>query len=405
MSNTSHGLALLRRLLAEPRETEWLEWKHNNTNPYEIGEYISALANSCALSGSRHGYVVWGVDDATRNLVGTTFRPESTRVQSQDLQHWLATHIKPRLSFAFRTVEENDKHFVILEIAAASETPVSFNGVRYIRVASHKKRLDEHPDYERRLWRALDEYPFADGLAMDQLRIEDVLSLIDYPGYFHLSGITYPENRAGIIEALQAASVIQYDPSFGWAITNLGAILFARDLEQFPSLVRRAVRVVRYKGVSRMEAIREDVVRSGYAIGFDEAVALTMRQQNEHEEIRGAYRVHVNRIPEVVIRELIANAMVHQDFGVHGMSLMVEIFDNRIEITNPGRPLIPADRFVDGGPASRNERLVRAGRLVKLGEERGMGWDKIARRLTTQIGVTLLVVSRKGPKHPGPLND
>ena len=370
---------LLHRLLTEPRETEWLEWKHNNEDPYEIGEYISALANSGALAGSRHGYMVWGVDDATHELVGTTFHPETARVQSQDLEHWLTTQIKPRLSFCFRSCEDNGKHFVILEIPAASELPISFKSVRYIRVASHKKKLDDHPDYERRLWRALDQQPFEDGLARDQLQIEDIVTLLDYPAYFSMSRTPLPENRSQVIEAMQAAGLIMYDVSVGWAITNLGGLLFCKKFDQFPSLSRKALRVIKYRGKSRVETMREQVQGRGYAAGFDSMIQYVMEQIENTEVIEGGLRRSENHIPEVVLRELIANALIHQDFSLRGTGPMVEIFDDRVEITNPGQPLIPRERFVDSPPISRNDHIARTARLVGMSEERGSGWDKVAR--------------------------
>jgi predicted HTH transcriptional regulator len=65
----------LNELLALARETEWVEFKHNNSDPQMIGEYLSALSNSAALEGRPFGYLVWGVEDGARNIVGTTFKP------------------------------------------------------------------------------------------------------------------------------------------------------------------------------------------------------------------------------------------------------------------------------------------------------------------------------------------
>ena len=45
-------------LVALPKETEWVEFKVNNSNPEEIGEYISAIANSAALDGRDRGYII-----------------------------------------------------------------------------------------------------------------------------------------------------------------------------------------------------------------------------------------------------------------------------------------------------------------------------------------------------------
>jgi len=383
MSDGNGDRSLLHRLLSEPRETEWLEWKHNNDNPDDVGEYISALANSCALAGTRNGYLVWGVDDRTREAVGTTFRPEAKRVQSQDLEHWLSTHLKPRLSFSFHSVEDDGLHFVILVVPPAPGLPVSFKGVEYVRVASHKKKLNEHPDYERRLWRSFDRNPFESGSALDELRVEDIVTLLDYPAYFSLGGTPLPENRSQVVEDLDAAGFITYDASGGWAVTNLGALLFAKNLDRFPTLSRKALRVVRYRGNDRTATLREQVGERGYAAGFNGLIQYVTAQLDDHEVITGGLRTSVNRIPAIVLRELIANALIHQDLTMHGTGPMVEVFDDRVEITNPGCPLIPSERFVDSPPQSRNEQLAKTARLLGISEERGSGWDKVA--LTVEL--------------------
>jgi predicted HTH transcriptional regulator len=81
--------------------------------------------------------------------------------------------------------------------------------------------------------------------------------------------------------------------------------------------------------------------------------------------------------PELAVRELVANAVIHQDFHVTGTGPMVEIFDSRMEITNPGRPLVATDRFLDSPPKSRNETIASFMRRIGVCEERGSGIDKV----------------------------
>jgi predicted HTH transcriptional regulator len=81
--------------------------------------------------------------------------------------------------------------------------------------------------------------------------------------------------------------------------------------------------------------------------------------------------------PELAVRELVANALIHQNFFVTGAGPMVEIFDDRIEITNPGEPLVDTQRFVDTPPKSRNETLASLMRRFRICEERGSGIDKV----------------------------
>ena len=96
-----------------------------------------------------------------------------------------------------------------------------------------------------------------------------------------------------------------------------------------------------------------------------------------NEVIGQALRRSVPMFPELAIRELVANALIHQDFFVTGAGPMIEIFDDRIEITNPGEPLVDTQRFVDTPPKSRNEVLASLMRRFRICEERGSGIDKV----------------------------
>jgi len=96
-----------------------------------------------------------------------------------------------------------------------------------------------------------------------------------------------------------------------------------------------------------------------------------------NEEIGKAFRKEVRMYPEIAIRELVANALIHQDFSQTGTGPMIEIYENRIEISNPGKPLIDTLRFIDHSPKSRNERLAFLMRRMNICEERGSGIDKV----------------------------
>lgn len=145
--------AKLDELLALPQETEWAEFKHNNSDPQSIGEYLSALSNSACLEGQPSGYIVWGIEDGTRNIVGTTFKPRSQKgAGNEDLEPWLNKLLAPRVNFRIFEFEANGLPMVMFEVQAANTAPVAFSGRRYIRVGSHKKPLAEHPEKERQLW-------------------------------------------------------------------------------------------------------------------------------------------------------------------------------------------------------------------------------------------------------------
>ncbi|MBL3529712.1 MAG: putative DNA binding domain-containing protein [gamma proteobacterium endosymbiont of Lamellibrachia anaximandri] len=238
--------SLLHELCKLPQETEWVEFKHNNADPQRLGEYISALANSAALLGKQSAYLVWGVANDDHACIGTTFNPVTARHKQQVLESWLLQKLQPKIHFQFLTFEVDERAFVILEIAAASHTPVQFDGVEFIRVGSYKKKLKDFPAKERELWRTFDRVPFEQQKAAENIGSDELLKLLDYPAYFDLTDTPLPDNRDGILAALQADRLITKSDSGQWNIINLGAVLLARELNHFPQLARKAVRVILY---------------------------------------------------------------------------------------------------------------------------------------------------------------
>jgi ATP-dependent DNA helicase RecG len=370
-------VSLLHELCALSRETEWVEFKVNDTAPQDLGEQISALANSATLVGKAFAYLVWGVRDGDHAVVGTTFDPRLARVGNEELESWLLHLLEPKIDFRFFNVVVDGASVVLLEIARAVARPVRFSGQEFIRVGSYKKKLKDFPEKERALWRIFDHAPFEDGLATERVPADEVLRLLDYPAYFDLLERPLPPNREGILAALADDRLIRPCDAGGWNITNLGAILFAKRLDGFYSLRRKAVRVIQYRGTGRTETQREQEGGKGYASGFEGLISYINGLLPTNEVIKQALRETVPMFPELAVRELVANALIHQDLLVTGAGPMIEIFDDRIEITNPGEPLVDTQRFVDTPPRSRNEALASLMRRFRICEERGSGIDKV----------------------------
>jgi ATP-dependent DNA helicase RecG len=378
MDRTNEYLVgLVHELCKLPTETEWVEFKHNNDNHEEIGKYLSALANSAALHGKVSAYLVWGIDDPTHEVVGTTFVPAAKKIGNEELENWLLQLLEPKIDFRFYPFEVDGKLVVLLEIGRAFRHPVRFKGQEYIRIGSYKKKLKDFPEKERELWRIFDKTPFEDGVAAERVAADEVLRLLDYPAYFDLLELPLPPNQKGVMEALADDGLIRSCEAGGWDITNLGAVLFAKRLNDFRSLQRKAMRVIQYRGNSRLETQREEVWGKGYAGGFEELIGFINGLLPSNEVIKQALRRTVPMFPKLAVRELVANALIHQDFFVIGAGPMVEIFDDRIEITNPGEPLVDTQRFVDTPPKSRNEMMASLMRRFRICEERGSGIDKV----------------------------
>lgn len=322
-------------------------------------------------------YLVWGVRDEDHAVVGTTFDPHAARVGNEELESWLLRLLEPKIDFRFFRVVVEERPVVLLEIHRAARHPVAFQGQEYIRVGSYKKKLKDFPEKERALWRIFDRTPFEDGIASERANADEVLRLLDYPAYFDLLERPLPVDRDGILAALAEDRVIRRSDAGGWDITNLGAVLFAKRLDAFHALHRKAVRVIQYRGAGRTATLKEQVGGKGYACGFEGLIAYLNGLLPGNEVIGEALRKSVPMFPELAVRELVANALIHQDFFVTGAGPMVEIFEDRIEVTNPGEPLVDPQRFVDTPPRSRNEALASLMRRFRICEERGSGIDKV----------------------------
>jgi len=131
-------------------------------------------------------------------------------------------------------------------------------------------------------------------------------------------------------------------------------------------IARKVIRVIVYRGSNRVETIREQTVGKGYGPGFEGVISFINTLLPENEYIDQALRKNVRMYPEIAIRELVTNALIHQDFTIRVTGPIVEIFSDRIEITNPGIPLIDTERFIDEPPQSRNEALASFMRRINI---------------------------------------
>ena len=202
---------------------------------------------------------------------------------------------------------------------------------------------------------------------------QEVFSFLSAETYFDMMHLPLPQDTNGILDRFLSENLIVKD-EVGYGITELGAILFAKRLSDFDGLKRKMVRVIVYKGKNKIDTIREQSFDKGYAIGFKEMVAWINSQLPANEEIGLALRKDTRMYPEIAIRELSANMIIHQDFSEQGFP-MIEIYSDRISFSNPGQPLISVERFIDEYQ-SRNDSLADIMRRIGICEEKGSGMDK-----------------------------
>lgn len=367
---------LIRELCQSKTEKPWVEFKHNNFDPEMIGQDISALANSATLNEREVAYMVWGVHDKTHEILGTNHNLQTLKKGNEELESWLRHQMSANTDFQADYLPE--LKVCILTIHKAMTFPVVFEKTPYIRIGTYTKPLRDYPQQEAKLWERLRNAKFEDEIALADVSLQDINQLLNISVYFDRIGIPQPTDVGNSVHYLVEDKLLHKQDNGLLAITNLGAILFAKNLKDFPTVSRKAMRIIQYDGKSKLVMLKEEPSEEGYAICFEKQFKYLEAILPSSEPIIGTTRVKKNTYPSIALREALANALIHQDLTVSGTGPMVEVFANRIEITNPGRSLVDIERVIDSPPQSRNEKLSAVMRRMSFCEEAGTGWDKIA---------------------------
>lgn len=227
---------LVLDLAALDNETEWVEFKVNNDNPDEIGEYLSALSNSAALLNKPRAYLVWGIADESHEVAGSDFRPRSAKVGNEEMENWLRRLLSPRIDFQILEGDINGKRVVVFEIPPASTLPIQFKKQRFIRVGSYKKYLIDCPEKERSLWKAIlkdERNPLAASLRLDVDEPERFSKSPTLPGYTGEYRFSLSILNSGQSSADAVTGIITLPPSESIYV-NIGGSATWIEYEQVP---------------------------------------------------------------------------------------------------------------------------------------------------------------------------
>lgn len=360
MSITPEQIDLWRTVRSETQNLEFKEAK-NQFDSKKLFKYCVALANEGG------GYLVLGIaDKLPREVVG-----------SQAFPDLIATASKVFQAVGFRVdVEEvlhDDGRVVVFQIPSRPRgTAYHFEGSYLMRSGEELVPMSE--DQLRKIFTE-GQPSWLEAVAVKGMSGQDVVQLLDTQSYFDLLNLPYPTDQKGVLERLESEKLIERFED-GYAILNIAAVLLAKSLGNFDSVQRKAPRVVVYSGDSKLTTLSDLTGEKGYAVGFQGLVQYVMGKLPQNEVIEDALRKEVKLVPEVVIRELLANALIHQDFEISGVSPIVEVYADRVEISNPGLPVVPVERFIDGYQ-SRNERLADLMRRFGICEEKSSGIDRV----------------------------
>jgi ATP-dependent DNA helicase RecG len=362
-------LDTLNHWLSAPVESEHLEFKEAKQQ-YDT---VKLLRYCVALANEGGGYLVLGVTDKhPRRVVGSQAFPSASSLND------IKARIVEKLRIRVETVELAHPDGRVLVFEVPSRLPgqaLDYEGAYLMRAGDDLVPMTQ--DKLRRIF-AEGQPDWFSQPAAQNVSADEVIALLDTQTYFDLSRLSYPTTRDAVLERLSGEGLIMRSTK-GWTITNLAAILLAKRLDAFsPALARKAARVVIYEGADKTSTREDKPGIRGYATGFESLVDFVHSAAPLNRSIEQVVREEVKMFPKQALRELIANALVHQDFLSTGASVMIEMYADRVEISNPGVPPIQVERFIDEY-RSRNERLADLMRRLGICEEKGSGVDKVVK--------------------------
>lgn len=376
------GIELLdKSLSAVPMEMNELDWKVKlSDNPDKIAKHLSAFANY-----DYGGYMVFGIENDA-SVVGISQADADDTINK--LGSIARNTIEPAVCLDSSIINFKGKDVLLVHIHECHSKPAyirdsgMFHG-SYIRSSTQSVKAIERE--VRNMVASSTGLTFEEGLALKAKTAEEVvLKHLDYKRFFelHKEEHPFPASVGAAINVFHNEGIIKRSSLHDkWDITNKGAILFASNLSECGGLKRKAVRVIIYEGTNKDKAKLEQLGARGYAVGFEGLINFIDSHLPQNEVIKEALREQVKMYPKVALREFIANALIHQDFNISGAGVMIELFADRIEITNPGIPLVETMRFIDTAPRSRNEQLASHLRRVHICEERGSGVARAIRAM------------------------
>lgn len=364
------ALQLLEKSLNPlPHELNELDWKADASSKGapNLAKHISAFANY-----THGGYLVFGIDDygQINGLDQKKIKDIISKISSIAREG-----VEPKISIDHEVTVYKDKALLFIYIKESKEKPVHLRGKgieeSYIRsgASTHKMSKQEIG------WCLLrSKVPsFEEQDADIPTSSNEILNKIDVVTFFNLLKIPVPGNADTIIQKLEEYCLVKSE-NRQYVINNLGVLLAANNMSHFSSHARRGIRVICYKGSSKIEATKDKTFDRGYAVGFNEILDYIQGQLPSSEIIKNAFRENVTVYPIVAIRELLANAMIHQDFSIDSTHPKVEIFSDRMEISNPGTLIAKTsvDRLF-GSTNPRNELFARIMYKTHICEDRGSG--------------------------------
>jgi ATP-dependent DNA helicase RecG len=305
-----------------------------------------------AFANSKGGVLLLGVDDR-----GKVVGEKQTNKMKAEINA-IARNCDP--SIHLKNIRQVGK-IIVVDVAEGDEKPYSSSSGYFRRLDAVTQKMTQRE--VRALFRETEDVSFEDIIRRD-ISLKDI-SLKKMKSFLREANMSYKISKANLAPFLTSLSIYRKD-----RINNAGALMFASKVGQF--IPHAESILAAFKGKDKTNIYDRNDVKDDLLVQFNEAVAFIKKHLNVRSEIRGFDRFDIYEIPLDALREAVVNAIVHRDYRIKGTSIYVRVFDDRVEIENPGG-LPYGIRKQDFGKSSVRRNPIIADLFHRMGKVERMG--------------------------------
>ncbi|KAF5090810.1 putative DNA-binding domain protein [anaerobic digester metagenome] len=334
--NQSELIGLIDRLRKEPYEREWFEFKSNNYEPHLIGEYLSALSNAACLAGKPKGFLIFGVNDQTHEIIGTNFDPYQKKVKQQNFLLWLGKGFVPNVGYEVKIINHPNGRIVLFEVNSAPGQPVKFYGIAYMRIGSSKTELSKYPEKERAIWTRGTDWSaqICERASINDLEFSAIAKArIEY-------GKKNPKHAEDCMTWDTFTFLNKAGVTIQGAITNTALLLLGKK-ESASLLSPHVAKISWVLKDSNNQELGYEHFGTPFILQVDEILDHIRNIKIRVLPSGTLFPESFDQYDPWVIREALHNCIAHQDYGLRGRINLIET-PSSLMLTNLGS-FIPGD--------------------------------------------------------------
>lgn len=344
-----------------------LEFKEVIPTNAELAKTIVAFSNDAG------GELFIGVKNNPREVIGLPDK-QLDSIENQ-ISNIVNDQCTPKILPEISVIEENGKYIIRVYIHKGSKPPyfIISKGKEkgtFIRVGSSNRLASSEIIQE--LERQAQNVSFDSELYFNKT-YED-LFLDNFKDFFKEKA-----NEDLTFEVLRKLNLVKEEQ--GQIFPTNALILLSDDVKKRELFPNAKVECARFKGIIPGTYIDQKTIDDTIAVQAEQAYQFIMRHISEGtEDYKGVYRNNRWEYPIIAIREVIRNAIIHRDYSLTGKDIKIAIFDDKVEITSPGK-LLPTVDFnaMDAGQSDvRNKVLAPVFKRLGIIEQWGNGLQLIA---------------------------